>query len=143
MGLFQDATDKTYLADKYSKVLNESYLGNWEQTQEWEIAKDNILKINMIGKELGANVGFVVFPVLLELNNNYPFKEIYEIVTKFGTDNHIPTHSLRPAFMGKNAPDLWVSAYDQHPNEIAHEIAANSILPFLRRLSEEKLAENN
>jgi len=29
---------------------------------------------------------------------------------------------------------LWVSSYDQHPNEQAHLIAANSILPFLREL---------
>jgi hypothetical protein len=35
---------------------------------------------------------------------------------------------------GKNAADLWVSPANQHPNARGHEIAANSILPFLGQL---------
>lgn len=36
-------------------------------------------------------------------------------------------------FRGHNAPDLWVSAYDQHPTR-AHLIAANAMLPLATTL---------
>ena len=76
----------------------------------------------------------VVFPVLAELNENYFFKDVGEEVIRFTTESGIPTHDLLPAFIGQNGPDLWVSPLDQHPNEAAHKIAADSILPFLRQI---------
>ena len=132
--MYQDSRDRTYLSEKYSRALNESYLGDSEQTQEWKIAKANILKIRAIGEAMGAKVGLIVFPVMVELNDNYPFREICKVIAGFGTENGISTHSLLTDFMGKNGPDLWVSSLDQHPNAVAHEIAANSIAPFLRQL---------
>jgi hypothetical protein len=53
---------------------------------------------------------------------------------KYSTPLEIPTLSLLPAFTGKNGPDLWVSPYNQHPNAAGHKIAADGILPFLRKL---------
>ena len=135
--LYQDTRDKAYLSKKYSQALNESYLGNHKQTEEWEIAKSNILKIKEIGESIDAEVGLVIFPVLVELNANYPFKEICDVIGEFSSENGIPTHSLLPDFMGENGPDLWVSSYNQHPNEKGHEIAANSMLPFLKELLED------
>jgi lysophospholipase L1-like esterase len=132
--LFQDAMDRNYLSAKYAKALNVSYLGGHEQTQEWEQAKANILMIKSIGDEIHARVGLVVFPVLVDLNDNYPFKEIYQSIVEFGRKNKIPTHGLLPAFIGKNGPELWVSTVDQHPNELGHQIASESMLPFLRQL---------
>ena len=132
--LIQERLDRLYLSKKYSIVLHDSYFGNAGQIKEWENAKNNILKIREIAKEIQAEVALIVFPVLVELNRGYPFKDICECIIKFGADHHIPTHSLLPAFMGKSGPDLWVSSYDQHPNEKGHLIAANSILPFLREL---------
>ena len=76
----------------------------------------------------------VIFPILVQLNRDYPFKGICEVINTFGIENDIPTHSLLPVFMGKHGPSLWVSGYDQHPNEQGHLIAANSIVPFLREL---------
>lgn len=132
--LYQDTQDRTYLAEKYSKEMNDAYLGSKDQTQEWETAKANILRIKQISEQNKASVGLVVFPVLVELNNNYPFQQAVDLIVRFARENGIPTHDLLPAFMGKNGPDLWVSPFDQHPNAVAHKIAADSILPFLRQL---------
>lgn len=132
--LYQDIQDRTYLSRKYARALNESYFGGPEQTREWETAKANILKIRAIAKEDGAGVGLVVFPVLIELNENYPFRKICNLITGFCADHDMPVHSVLPAFMGKGESALWVSPIDQHPNELAHRIAADSILPFLRQL---------
>ncbi len=134
---YKDAKDRQFISENYAKALNESYLGNDLQTQEWRIAQFNIRKMKAIGEETQTKVALVVFPVLAELNDRYPFKQLGDVITNFALENEIPTHNLLPAFMGKNAPDLWVSALNQHPNALGHEIAANSILPFLRHLLKE------
>jgi hypothetical protein len=136
MRLFQDQQDRRYLAMKYSARLNDSYVGSIDQTINWEIAKFNILRIKQIAEKRNAKVGFVVFPILVELNEHYPFAPICETLINFATEYGIPTHNLLPAFIGKHAPDLWVSSFDQHPNSVAHKIAAHSIQPFLKRLIE-------
>jgi len=134
---YQDYKDRLYISENYAKALNDSYLGTPGQTQEWRTAQFNIRKIKAIGEEIHAKVALVVFPVLAELNDRYPFMKVCDLITKYGTENEIPTHNLLPAFMGKNASDLWVSSFNQHPNVLGHEIAANSILPFLRQLLKE------
>ncbi len=130
----QEYRDRVWLSKKYSTALLESYFGDTTQTEEWQNAQRNILKIKKLGDEMNAKVALVVFPILVELNRNYPFKDIDRAVSEFGIRHHIPVHSLLPAFMGKNGAQLWVSHYDQHPNAQAHLIAADSILPFLREL---------
>jgi lysophospholipase L1-like esterase len=135
--LYKDYKDRRYFAEKYSTTLNNAYLGGRQQTEEWENAKRNILKIKAIAEKRKARIGFVVFPILVELNNRYPFKKISDVIIRFATENNIPAHDLLPAFTGKHGADLWVSGYDQHPNPSAHKIAADSIQPFLKYLIEQ------
>ena len=47
----------------------------------------------------------------------------------------MPTFNLLPAFMGMDGTQLWVSPFDQHPNERGHAVAAEAMLPFIRDLS--------
>jgi hypothetical protein len=82
-------------------------------------------------------VGLVVFPVLADLKAPYPFQPSIDALTNYGKELELPTLSLLPAFMGKNGPDLWVSPYNQHPNAMGHQIAADAILPFVRKLLNE------
>ncbi|MEK7483890.1 MAG: hypothetical protein AABZ60_06125, partial [Planctomycetota bacterium] len=130
----KDVQDRLELSQKYSKKIKISYLGNAEETREWENAKKNILKIKKIGDSIQAKVAFVVFPILIELNDNYPFQEICDVLTQFTNEHQIQNHSLLPAFMGEVGPNLWVSPNDQHPNPKGHKIAADSIFPFLKEL---------
>ncbi len=130
----QDRIDRNYLSKQYLIKLNKSYLGNNKQTKEWEKAKKNILQIKRTGENMEAEIGLVVFPVLFELDNNYPFTNICKTIIEFGNNNNIHTHSLLPAFLGEQGPSLWVSPVNQHPNEKGHKIAADSILPFLNNL---------
>jgi lysophospholipase L1-like esterase len=132
--VIQDNIDRLRISEQYSDALHKSYFGNEKETQEWRRAQDNLLTIKKIGEQINARVALVVFPVLVELNDNYPFKDICNTIVQFSSRNGIPTHNLLPAFMDMYSPDLWVSALNQHPNAKGHEIAANSILPFLREL---------
>ena len=129
--LYQDQRDRQEIATRYSAAINDAYLGRPKQTQEWHNAKGNILEIKEAAEAMGAKVLLVVFPILVELDEHYPFAAVCDQVVDFGRHHGIPTLDLRPAFMGRNGPDLWVSSFDQHPNAEGHAIAARSIADFV------------
>ena len=63
-------------------------------------------------------------------------------IVAFGEEHGLPVHDLLPAYLGEDAPGLWVSSLDQHPNAEGHRIAADSIEPFLRALLEDRAASS-
>ena len=143
--LIKDYIDRMMVANIYSQKINRAYLGDEKETAEWEKAKSNIRKIKQYANKRSAVTGLVVFPILVELNERYPFRAVCDIIMEFALKNNIPAQSLLPAFMGLNGKDLWVLPYDQHPNEKAHLIAAQSMLPFvqdlLRKAERKRLGE--
>lgn len=75
-----------------------------------------------------------VFPVLAQLDDTYPFRPTSDLVLEWARAEGMPTHDLLPAFLGRDASRLWVSAWDRHPNAEGHALAAQSLLPFARTL---------
>jgi len=69
--------------------------------------------------------------MLYRLDGGYPLSEVVDSITAFADEKGIPVLSLLPAFRGRDAPDLWLSPFDQHPNARAHAIAAEALWPFL------------
>ena len=133
---FRDLRDRDHFSRTYSQAIDDSYLGNAEQTAEWEIAKQNILDIRERARARGIQTVVVVFPILVELNVHYPFARVCDTIVTFCRENAIRVLDLRAAFEGRDAPDLWVSPLDQHPNAAAHAIAAEALLPLMRALAE-------
>ncbi len=72
--------------------------------------------------------------MLAGLDEDYAFGAICELLERFALEQGMPVHNLLPSFLSRHGPDLWVSAFDQHPNEVAHAIVADSLLPFVTRL---------
>jgi hypothetical protein len=58
---------------------------------------------------------------------------VHDAVVRYCSDHGIPVLDLRPAYSGYDGLELWVHPSDQHPNEIAHDMAARAIAWFLRR----------
>ena len=135
--LLRDYRDRLAIDKLYTAHFHLSYFGNKDDSAEWIRAQNNLLRLRDLSEKVSAKVGLVIFPILAELHENYPFQEICYLLESFGRDNSFAVHSLLPAFMGLNAPELWVSAMDQHPNERGHAIAANSLLPFVIKLLSE------
>lgn len=131
---FKDRIDRRTISQRYTREINDSYTGDSTETSEWRLAQSNLRKIVAMGADIRARVGLVVFPVLADLNANYPFRPAMDAVIAFGEREKIPTLSLLPAFMGRDGPDLWLAPFDQHPNAKGHKIAADAMLPFLRTL---------
>lgn len=123
---------------RYRGGFEKAYFGTEEQTRTWGRAQANLLKLRDMARERGLPIGLAVFPILVELETDadYPFQAVVDLLLDFGREHGFPTHDLLPAFRGQDAPELWVSSLDQHPNARGHAIAARSLLPFARELLE-------
>jgi lysophospholipase L1-like esterase len=65
----------------------------------------------------------VLFPLLFELSEDYPFQDAHQRIGSIVTNAGGTFIDLLPALRGKNAASLIVHPTDQHPNELVHEIA--------------------
>lgn len=133
----RDRLDRTRISSRYAQLFHDAYFGDEGQTGEWRRAQRNLLRLRDLAGERGVPIGLAVFPILVQLDDDYPFREICERVLTWGEANGFAVHDLLPAFLGQRGPELWVSPVDQHPNARAHAIAAESLLPFARRLLSE------
>lgn len=128
---FRERSAQRELSRRYLGGMREAYLGAPEQTGEWRNAQANLRTIRDEIERRGGEFALVVFPVLFELGADYPLAGVCEEIERFARQHGIRVHSLLPAFLGRDASTLWVSPLDQHPNEVAHALAADSITEFL------------
>jgi len=135
MRWIRDGQDRQRISDLYGRRLIRAYTGDSAETAEWRTAQANLRRIKTIGREIGAPVGLVVFPALIELDApTYPFQQVVDRISAFGDSLGVPKLDLLPFFRGREATTLWVSALDQHPNAEGHAIAANALKPFVSQL---------
>jgi hypothetical protein len=132
--MVRDRLDRQALGAYYTERFHEAYFGPGDATLEWQRAQADIAAIAREARAAGIPVGLVIFPVLIDLDDDYHFRDICDAVAAFGAAEGLPTFSLLPAFLGRNGPDLWVSDSDQHPNARAHAIAAEALAPFVTTL---------
>lgn len=76
-----------------------------------------------------------VYPVLFRLDETYPFKSIHQKLEAFCRAGGIEFLDLLPAFLGRRERDMWVHRADQHPNEVAHRLAAMHLADYLNKLA--------
>ncbi len=132
--LYRDARDREQVAQHYTERFRAAYFGPTHQTSEWRRAQANLISLRDRALARGTQVAFVVFPVLVRLDEDYPFRAISDLVEAFAKENAMPTYNLLPDFMGRDAPAYWVSGFDQHPNERGHALVAERLEPFLTSL---------
>lgn len=130
----RDRISRAEIAERYTRAFRRAYLGDAEERAEWERAQANLLWLRDDAARRSIAMGLAVFPVLVELSERHPFRDVDALVERFAVENGIPVHDLLPDFRGRRAPDLWVSPLDQHPNARAHAIAADALLPFVESL---------
>jgi hypothetical protein len=132
--LVQDRLDRLRISGDYRDAFRASYFGTETERAEWIAAQEHLRALIARARARQIPVALVVFPLLIDLDDAYPFAPICDALTAFAEHGGIPALSLLPAFRGHSGPDLWVSEYDQHPNARAHAIAAEVLVPFVRTL---------
>jgi len=90
-------------------------------------------RMHRANDEDGVRAFLAIFPWLYRLEmERYPFKEAHRTVRALAEREGFTVLDLLPVYAGIPAKDLWVYATDQHPNERAHELAAESMFELLR-----------
>ncbi|HJO24980.1 MAG: SGNH/GDSL hydrolase family protein [Myxococcota bacterium] len=121
---------------RFETRMQRSYLGSPEERAMWHHQQDALRAIRDRCRAAGIPFLLVIFPLLLDLND-YRFHAIEDEIEYFAAGLDIPVFSLTPAFLGRDAREVWVASNDQHPNSEGHRIAAERLAPRLRDLLEE------
>ncbi len=97
----------------------------------WRSARGALADIQIEAQARGVPLLVVIFPFFHELDGDYPFQSVHDIVREYCEDQGIDVLDLRESYRAYRGPELWVHESDQHPNEIAHDIAARATAAHL------------
>ncbi len=100
------------------------------QSPLWQAGKDELLRLKGDMLQFKSRLVVVIFPVLWQLDA-YPLEDIHKQLNDDFKRLGLEHIDLLDAFRGMDAESLWVHPTDQHPNEIAHRIAAERIAKFI------------
>jgi hypothetical protein len=99
----------------------------------WIASREALRRIGARCRERGVPLVVAIFPLFGNpLDDDYPFPAVHEKVAQAARDAGARVVDLLPAYRGLRWDILVVNgADDEHPNEIAHRIAASVLLHAL------------
>lgn len=140
--IFCDRRVAREFSDWYLAQFRTAYLGTREERQVWMREQRNLVELQDLATRAGASFHLVIFPLLFGLDD-YGFHDVEAEIMRFAAEHGMPVVSLTPGFKGHDERELWVSPRDQHPNARAHDIAAETLAPYLRKVLVEAGASAN
>jgi len=96
----------------------------------WEAVKAALRKGKSLSEKHGFQFIVSVYPVLIQLDDGYPFRNIHKTIEDYCVSLNITFVDLLDGFVGKKESELWVHPTDQHPNQVAHRIAGAELSEF-------------
>lgn len=107
-----------------------------EGTLGWGRVEASLEEMKRISSANGSQLLVVIWPILVDLNGQYPHGSKHDLVARTCEHLGIPALDLLPTFTGLEASTLWANPQDHHPNARAHRLAAGAIFETLtaRRL---------
>jgi hypothetical protein len=99
----------------------------------WQAGRQALKSMGALCREKGVPLVVAVFPLFGNpLDERYPFPELHAKVSQAAAEAGAKVVDLLPAYRGLRWDLLVVDGVDdEHPNEIAHRIAAGTILHAL------------
>jgi hypothetical protein len=114
----------------YQEMYGEANEAGWRRTQGF------IRKMDERTRAQGGRLMVVLWPLLVDLNDRYPFESSHDSISAFCRAVGIPFFDLRQALSGPPSRSLWVHPLDRHPNEIAHRMAADALAPVVKEIAQ-------
>jgi lysophospholipase L1-like esterase len=112
------------------------YLDMWSDANPgWATMREHILAMQAEMLRRHGRLLVAPWPLFVALEGGYPFRPAHDAIRRFCLEQGIPHHDLLPTFLGRRTANLWVHPVDRHPNEIAHRLAAESLLPEVVKLA--------
>jgi hypothetical protein len=97
----------------------------------WEQQRRRLHALRDFVDSQGGRLLVVTFPFVHDLGQDYQYRSVHARLDEFWGNLNVPHLDLLSAFEANPAAKLVVNAYDAHPNERAHAIAADSIAAFI------------
>lgn len=105
----------------YFHWLIDSYTG-----PTWEKQTQRLDKLRRVCAENHADLSVVIFPFLHRLND-YQFAPAHKQLLEYWQQHDVPVLDLLNEFVQHADENLVVNRFDAHPNERAHQLAAEAI----------------
>ena len=122
-----------YIRAIQGRKFIDEHLGNFQpDSEQWLSCQTALLHMQKLLAEEDIPFLLVILPIFFQLDGDYPFQTIHDVVSEYATSIGIDVLDLRDAFPGYSGPELWVHPTDHHPNEIAHDIAAKTVAAHIR-----------
>lgn len=122
---------RDYYAKHYFRTPREFLANLGEKKTDWRASRQSLARAAALARSHQFKLALVIFPELDSLDGEYPFTKIHELVRVECDELGIPVLDLLETLRGRNARDLWVHPSDHHPNEVAHQLAAEAIEEFV------------
>jgi hypothetical protein len=106
----------------YYNFVHDSYDG-----PPWEAMQRLLREMHRVCRENKIDLRMVIFPFVHNLGPDYPYKSAHRKLVEFCEAEGIPVLDLLPVLNPHAGEGLIVSAFDAHPNERAHALAAEAI----------------
>lgn len=108
------------------------YRSLYDGAPGWVSCQKALETMGALCRARGVPLVVAIFPLLGNpLDEGYPFTAIHAKVGAVAARAGARVVDLLPAFRGLRSDLLVVDAEDEHPNEVAHRIAAKAILPVV------------
>ncbi|NIT60066.1 MAG: hypothetical protein GWN00_28765 [Aliifodinibius sp.] len=114
----------------HRKMIQHYRDGYVEGSAGWKKVKSAMRMGKALSKKYNFQFIVTVYPVLFQLDENYPFKNIHQTIESYCLSLDIPFVDLLHVFIGRKDSELWVHRTDQHPNEVAHRIAGAALTEY-------------
>jgi lysophospholipase L1-like esterase len=118
----------------YVRELDDNYFNNPEA---WKYFEDAMTQLARYGEENHVCVLMLVHTDLHFLHFLHPMRRHYAAAEQAAKERGIAVQQSFDYFRGRDAPSLWVSSHDFHPNPEGHEILARALFDGLEALPPE------
>lgn len=98
-----------------------------EEDAAWQRCRRSLHDIAAVARARNIPVVLVIFPLLVNLDETYPFRAEHALVAATGRESGAVILDLLPEFLGLDPATLWVAPTDSHPNARGHAIAAEAM----------------
>lgn len=122
---------KRRIARETIEDYRSSYLGDPMRRDLWDGCVRALEEGRDACRRAGVPLVVVIFPMLVQLGPDYPFRDVHAEVASTCGRLGLPVLDLLPSFEGRDGPSLWLEPDNAHPNVEGHAIAGEAIALFL------------
>ena len=108
------------------------FVAQWYRGPVWALQEARLRAIQETVARRGGRLLVATFPFLQVPLEDYPFRDVHAQLDAFWKSNGVPHLDLADAYRGYAPRQLVVNRFDAHPNEYAHELAAQALEAFIQ-----------